>query len=108
MNSIYARVKSPQPEVGMGASILYFSDRSACTIIEASDKMVVVQRDKVFRVDQNGMSESQQYDYERDPDGVKSVFTLRKNGRWVLRGDDMKGGTVLLVGVRSEYYDYSF
>ncbi len=108
MNSIYAMSKSPIPEVGMGASILHFSDREACTIIEVHDKMVVVQRDKVFRVDQNGMSESQEYNYERDPGGEQSVFTLRKNGHWVQRGAGMKSGTRLLVGVRREYYDYSF
>jgi hypothetical protein len=54
------------------------------------------------------MSESQTYEYTRNENGETIVFTLRKNGRWVKKGQSMRNGTSLSIGHRSEYYDYSF
>ncbi len=100
---------SDTPQVGDGATSCGWTDRHAGTIIEVlNDKTVVWQRDKAIRTDDNGMSDAQAYRYERDPDGVTMQFSLRKNGRWIARGGTMKGGTILSIGVRMEYYDYSF
>lgn len=104
------RTKQPEPEVGMGATLLYWTDREPATVIEVSPsgKSVRVQVDKSTRTDTNGMSESQSYTYERDPYGDVFTYTLRKNGRWVRKGDPMKNGSALLLGHRERYYDYSF
>jgi hypothetical protein len=98
------------PEVGMGATIILWSDRLACTIVEVSKsgKRLTVRRDKTTRIDGNGMSDSQKYEYEPDPQGSERTFSLRSNGRWVQEGETMRGGTNLAVGVRREYYDFSF
>ena len=99
----------PVPEVGMGATQLMWTDRSAGTIIEVSKsgKKLVFQRDAVSRKDTNGMSDSQSYLYKRNSHGLTYEYSLRKNGRWVRVGDNFNGPS-LLLGHREEYYDYSF
>jgi hypothetical protein len=98
------------PVVGMGATILMYSDRHAATVIavEKNGREVVVQRDKATRTDSHGMSDSQSYTYERDPAGETARYSLRRNGRWVRVGDPAKNGQGLALGTRDEHYDYSF
>ena len=109
-NGLMANSKQPAPEVGMGATMLMWSDRHAATILEVTDngKSLTVQRDKAIRTDEHGMSDSQSYRYESDPEGAVHTFTLRKNGRWVRKGEPIRDGMGLIVGHRQEYYDFSF
>lgn len=95
-----------KPEVGLGCTICMYSDRHAATVVEVSKsgRQIVVQRDKATRTDGNGMSDSQSYTYERDPNGAKTRFSLRKNGAW----REVKGGDGLRLGTRDEHYDFSF
>lgn len=105
-----------EPEVGMGATLCLWSDSHAYTITDVirfksgknagAIKAVIAQRDIAKRIDKNGMSESQDYEYTFDPTAKGTVFTLRKNGRYLAEGGD--GGTRLAIGFRREYYDYSF
>lgn len=109
LNNRIAEDATPaEPKVGDGATELMYSDRRACTIIKVHGKTLTVQRDKATRADDHGMSDSQDYTYERDPNGVTATYTLRKNGRWIRAGESMRSGQVLGVGYRSEHYDYSF
>ena len=111
MNCILRQMTTKSiPTPGEGATIIHHSDRSACTITEvsANGKRVVVQQDIARRVDKNGMSESQQYEYSPNPEGGKNAFTLRKNGQWIMEGKPMKNGTPLHIGYRDEFYDFSF
>jgi hypothetical protein len=109
VNNIYAHSRQPKPEVGMGATELLYTDRHACTIVEVvNDKTIVVQADNSRRTDSNGMSECQSYEYSPNPNAPKVTVTLRKNGRWVRKGEGMKNGTTFAVGGRDEYHDYSF
>lgn len=96
-------------KVGDGATINFYSDRHAATVIDVSKngRVVTVQIDKATRVDDRGMSESQDYVYERVPDGAIMEFSKRKNGRYIRAGESLNG-TSLTIGVRSEYYDFSF
>ena len=102
--------KETVPEIGMGATIYHWSDRTACTVIAISKSglEVTVQEDTAKRTDNLGMSESQSYEYTRNPEGPTHVFRLRKNGRWVAKGSPMKGSTELGLGTRRSYFDYSF
>ncbi len=104
------RAGAVKPEVGMPATLLYWSDRKPATVVRvsASGREVEIQRDRSKRTDDNGMSEGQVYEYERDPHAVREVFTLRKNGRWVEKGMRMGQGLRLGLGYREEYYDFSF
>jgi len=96
------------PEIGMGATIQHYSDRSACTIIHVSPskKTIILQRDNATRIDNNGMSESQEYVYSRNHDGERYQATLRKDGRYRLSG--AKTGETVYLNIRDEYYDFSF
>ena len=89
------------PEVGMGATILMWSDRKAGTIVKVTPTQIHVQEDTATRTDKNGLSESQEYTYEPDPKGSIRIFRKTKNGyRWSGRG--------LWVGVRQAYHDPTF
>lgn len=105
-----ARGPIPKPKVGDGATICFFSDCRAATVIKVSPsgKTVWVQKDNYFRTDSNGMSEDQEYRFERDPEGAIYEFTLRANGRFIQRHHTMRSGTALAVGYRYCYYDFSF
>lgn len=94
----------------MGATMLCWSDRHACTItaVSPSGKSIEVKRDIATRTDKNGMSESQDYSYKPNPNAPAQTFTLRKNGKWVAKGSTMNAGTHLLIGKRDQYYDCSF
>jgi len=107
INHVISCAKSITPEVGMACTILMWSDRHAATIIEVSPKKIVVQDDIATRTDSYGMSDCQSYDYTPNPEGAKSTYTLRKNGKWVREGDSIKGQQVA-IGERDHYYDYSF
>ncbi len=96
------------PTIGQGATIAMWSDRHAGTIIDVAGNTVVFQQDKATRVDKNGMSESQSYEYAPNPQGKITIFTKRKNGQYVQKGSGMKTGQRLQIGYRSEHYDYSF
>lgn len=108
INTLMGAPADTTPKVGMGATILMWTDRHAATVIEViTPKKIVVQEDTATRTDNYGMSDAQSYDYTPNPNGVKRTFTLRKNGAWVMTGMAMQGGTRLRLGVRDEYYDYS-
>lgn len=97
------------PEVGMGATHIGWTDREPYTVVEVVNAdTIVVQEDNAKRVDTNGMSESQSYEYTPNPDGRKVTVTRRKNGQWIAKGEPMKTGTKFVVGSRSKYHDYSF
>lgn len=54
--------------VGCGATELCYTDRRAYTVQKIiSDRRIVVTRDKVKRIDANGPSDAQVYEYESTP-----------------------------------------
>ena len=102
-NRIMENVKG-DPYVGMGVTMTLWSDRYAGTVIKVTPYKVTVQRDKAKRIDGNGVSESQTYEYEPDYNGEILEFYKQKNGAW----RNNKSGRGLVLGRRSEYYDFSF
>lgn len=114
-----AAIGQPEPEVGMGATILAWTDRYAATIVsffrERGTLYVVVQSDHAKRTDTNGMSECQNYDYAPNPNGAKYWFRRGKTGAWqsVFFNEQTNrwnkiDGCGLRIGEREEYYDFSF
>ena len=93
---------APKPEVGMGATLLMWTDRHAYTIVKVTRCQVHARRDKAIRIDTNGMSEAQDYRFERDDTQPVEIFRLRKNGAY-----HGKAGR-LRIGDRCAYHDYSF
>lgn len=102
-NALYPSGKNVKPEVGMGATLLSWTDRHPYTVISVSEsgKTIRVQEDGYKRTDTNGMSECQGYEFHRDPNG--QIFTLRltKKG-WSHKGQRFS------LGGRDKYHDYSF
>lgn len=108
VNHLLSGSLDPRPALGMGATILMWTDRHPATVIEVnSATRITVREDRATRTDKNGMSDSQSYAYETNPYGRVEVYTLRKNGAWVRQGDTMRGQR-LSLGHRSEYRDFSF
>jgi len=101
-------VGGPKPEVGMGATMLFWTDRVAGTItrMSPSGKTLEVQEDKATLTSETILSESQTYAYEPNPKGIVRCFRLGKHG-W--REVGSKGrGTALHLGTRESYRDPSF
>lgn len=91
----------PTPEVGMGATILMWTDRHAATIVKVTRTQIHVKQDHAKRTDTRGMSESQEYEYTPNPNAPTIVFRKTK------RGYRSQAGS-LRIGDRNEYHDYSF
>lgn len=113
-------IGQPEPEVGMGATLLSYTDRKAGTIQKVEKRngvtYVHVTIDEAKRVDSNGMSEDQIYEFTPRPDGHHYKFKKTKEGFWkevyinpeTGRFKQYNGGKGLRIGVRDEYYDFSF
>ena len=110
MNLLQSQTVPKVPEVGDGATVLMWSDRVACTVVEVSPsgKRLWVTRDNATRTDAHGMSDAQSYGYETQWEGYRYEYSLRQNGRWVAVGQPMNGGEMLGIGYRQHYHDYSF
>lgn len=111
INMMMANSESKNPQVGDGATILSYTDRAAATVVwvSADGKTVKITRDDAKRIDHNGMSESQEYEYTSNMNVDDSTtYTLRKNGTWVVKGSGYKNGRKILIGYRETYHDYSF
>lgn len=108
-------IGAPEPVVGMGATITHWTDRDAATVVAWDGKIIQVQQDHAKRIDGNGMSDAQRYEYEPNPDGRVYAFRRNKSNRWVpVRFNEQTKrwnnaeGCGLIVGFRDRYYDYSF
>lgn len=123
INHLYAAGTKgqPDPEVGMGATICYWTDRSAGTIVKVQkDKqgrwLIHVQGDSWKIVSGSEFNGSAKYEYERNLEGGISTWRFDAPGRWVElrvnhetgRLNKVKGGNGLTIGRRDRYYDPSF
>ena len=90
----------------MGATIIGWTDRTPATIIQIAlnNKKIVIQEDSAIRIDNNGMSEVQSYEYSRDPNGEIYTATLRKDNTYRITGSKI----IVAIGSRRKYHDYSF
>ena len=123
INHLYSRATrgQPEPEVGMGATILGWTDRYAGTIARifnvGKSTYIEVRYDRVERVDGNGLSEQQTYRCQPDPEGAAIFFRLRPGqSRWEFayyshvadRWYGRKSGLGVRIGCRDPYRDPSF
>lgn len=108
-------IDAPEPFVGQAATITCYTDRRAATVKSWDGKILVVTRDIARRIDDNGMSESQEYEYTTNFDDIEYHHRRAKDGRWerVYFNNETKrwkksrsGG--LILGFREEYHDFSF
>lgn len=101
-----------KPEVGMGGTILMYTDRHAFTIekVSKSGKTFYFRKDTAIRTDKNGQSENQSYRFERNTKNPLCMAKLHKNGRYYTNEVYGQGrcDTPVSIGERCEYYDYGF
>jgi len=99
----------PIPVVGMGGTRTVGSDRYPFTVVRViSPTRCIIQEDTASRTDRNGLSESQEYTYAPNPAAPEVEISLRKNGRWYRKGDDISWGSAYALGMRRAYHDPSF
>jgi hypothetical protein len=112
-----ATVGQPVPTIGMGATLLGWTDRAPATIVGVfkATQMIRVQEDNYRRVDKNGMSECQTYEYSPNPEGYVHTFRRNKHGAWeevafnpATNRYKKTGGHGLRIGDREKYHDFSF
>lgn len=119
-NHILSRavIGQPEPVVGMGCTVLCWTDREPATVIEIGTfrklLTVTVREDKATRTDNRGMCEEQEWSFTPNERGRVMRFARMPNGSWRELGTSDKGNTVfadghgLRMGERSKYYDFSF
>jgi hypothetical protein len=108
------------PKVGDGATMYLYSDRHAYTVREVkvspSGKTITIKatRDHAVRTDGGGFSESQTYDFTtvgEPEDGQTFKSVSGKPFRSVYWDHEANGyrmsETILRVGHRDEYYDFT-
>ena len=100
-----------KPVVGMGVTETMWSDRAPYEIIAVKDdRHITVRAMNYKRVDNNGFSECQEYEYTSNPNGYVCNLYRNNKGRWVRRvgrnGVDNSSGWV--VGRMERYYDFTF
>lgn len=130
MNHLHSRatIGQPVPAVGMGVTFLHWTDRHPGTIVTVFCKvdedgepmrdqvvMFVAQEDHAKRVDSNGMSECQAYEYTPNPNSPHKAYRQDKNGCWRQSERNPSGRWVFLdrsqeirLGSREKYHDFSF
>lgn len=122
-NRLQENCKGETPVVGMGVTELQYTDRAPYEVIEVINEKKIRVRELGFkRIDSNGMSDCQDYEFFSKPDGEVKTLVLR-NGRWrdLLKeerylGDDKwevietkkLGCNGWYVGRAERYYDFSF
>lgn len=121
INHLFSRavVGQPEPEVGMAATRLGWSDRYAATIVEVfqhgKHTFVAVQHDIAKVVAGSTQDGSAKYEYSRNPSAHKHIYRRENDGVWtpVFKDEDTKRwrktcGAGLRIGEREEYRDPHF
>ena len=105
-NRIAERTKAPEPEVGMGVTAMYWSDREAYEVIAIKDdRHITVRRMGYKCLDWYGG------DWEVFPDPNGHTINLYKTNKeqWRERiGKNGLGDIIYVLGVAREYRDPSF
>lgn len=117
VNHVLSRQTKGQsdPKVGMGATLLGWTDRYAGTIIDVTGNIVTVQEDRAKRTNSKGMSDDQTYVYEGNPDGAQHHYQLRDSEwvpvQWNDRTRDWNkspSGYPIKIGVRDQFHDFTY
>ena len=107
------RVGLGQVQPGDGVTAVFYSDRRAFTVVRVSPsgKTLELRQDIAIRTDGNGMSATQEYRYEEDPEYRENnipndkAYWLPSKGHYSL---GLASSGPWLIHGRHEYYDYSF
>ena len=111
-------IGEPTPEIGMGATMLSWTDRNPATIVSVFNKgktlYIGVFEDDATRTDNNGYSESQSYEFSFNPKSGMRYYRKNARGTWEgahinpETGRFVKGCGSIAIGQRSKYWDPCF
>ena len=100
------------------ATMNSWSDRNPATIVKRTATTITVQEDNVVNLSseadrESGLTFARGHGtvviYERNYDAPLVTYTLRRNGRWMLKGAPMNSrGASLTIGTRDYYRDPHF
>jgi hypothetical protein len=134
VNHLMARgtIGQPEPVVGMGVTLLMWSDRNAGTIQAVSKDnkgrvILEITQDDSKVIAGSAHDGSAEYEYTERPDGYRYIFQQQDNGAWQEMTHKVKdyaengdailskrlskvsgGGKGLRIGERESYRDPSF
>lgn len=125
VNHLYSRatIGQPAPVVGMGATVLMWTDRQAATITKVTELTgkqyryeIEVTEDISKVVEGSTHDGSAEYQYQANPNGHSTTFAFSvKSSKWVsVRRNEETGrliqteGSGLRIGERETYRDPSF
>lgn len=120
INHLYSRqtLNQPEPFVGMGATVLHWTDREAGTIIAVekvgNDTIITVQSDEAKVIGGGEHDGSASYEFSPNLNGRLSYFRLSKIGWTTVRKNEQTGrwnkiaNGGVKIGVRDHYRDPSF
>lgn len=101
--------------IGDGVTLNYYSDEKPATVVEidSKGKWIKVQMDIAKRIDKNGMSDCQEYEYFRDENGYIRTFYKTRIKDYTVFTDTGRStydsyGIYLSLKVRRKYFDYTF
>lgn len=113
-----AVIGQPEPVVGMGVTVLGWTDRRAATIFRVFKvgalTLIQTRRDRATLTSGPIHQHEQTYSYAINVRGEENVFRREKDGRWtavVFKESTsrwVKVGGGLVIGQRDEYYDPHF
>lgn len=103
-NQLINNIAPTFPEVNMGCTQLSFTDRNPATIVSVSKtgKSFEFTYDDYRRIDKNGFSEDQKWEYTPRPNAPRHKARLCKDGRYKCHGMTIR------VGIREKYDDPHF
>lgn len=108
-NRVAESCKQPKPEVGMGVTEMLWSDRYPYEVVDVlDDRHILVRRLDYKRIDNNGMSESQEYEYTSNENNSIIKLFLTKQNRWREQTGRKLGCNTFVIGYAERYYDFSF
>lgn len=98
-------IRNLVPEVGLGCTVCYYSDRRAATVTKIiSPCKIEVTCNQTRCIDYY----DGKYEILPELEGKEKVFTKRRNGYWVMEGQPYKDGVLLMLHYQSHYIDPSF
>lgn len=123
INNIMSRqiLNKPKAEVGMGATLLYWTDREAATIVEVigdglTKGTIIGVRTDAWKVISGSMQDgSAEFEYMPRDEGNVSYFRITKTGTWesIRRNPETGrwnkiGNGGIRIGSREKYHDPCF
>ena len=108
-NRMMENSKMPTPQVGMGATEMCYTDRHPYEVIAVKDDRHITVRELDWkRIDTNGMSDCQDYEYFSNPENRTAELFRTKQGQWRERIGRSLGCNGFYIGYAERYHDFSF